>query len=175
VPARQRDRAYQACQRRRRVNLKFLLAFFLVRSRLARDRVIVACDKEIDRLNIRAPDTEYRRLRKVEAEARRIGLTQGSILQNCRLPNLLIGQHGSSQAWPLPQPNALACSFCPAFRKMVRRARKKTNFTNSCMMKWLATTPCADGPRRRRLHCRRYVLGQTPLTREYRGREGLGL
>jgi hypothetical protein len=41
VPARQRDRAYQARQRRRRVNLKFPLAFFLVRSRLARDRVIL--------------------------------------------------------------------------------------------------------------------------------------
>jgi hypothetical protein len=105
VPAGQRDRAYQACQRRRRVNLKFLLAFFLVRSRLARDRVIVACEKEIDRLNIRAADTEDRRLRKVEAEARRIDLTQGSILENCRLPNLLIGQHGASQAWPLSQPN----------------------------------------------------------------------
>jgi hypothetical protein len=44
-----------------------------------------------------------------------------------------------------------------------------------CSTKSPATTPCADGPTRRRLHCRRYVLGQTPLTREYRGREGLGL
>jgi hypothetical protein len=60
---------------------------------------IVACDQEIDRLNNRAPDTENRRLRKVEAEARRIDLVQGSILENCRLPNLLIGQHGASQAW----------------------------------------------------------------------------
>jgi hypothetical protein len=66
---------------------------------------ITACDREIDRIHSSAPDTENRRLRKVEAEARRIDLTQGSILENCRLPNLLIGQHGASQAWPLSQPS----------------------------------------------------------------------
>jgi hypothetical protein len=66
---------------------------------------ITACDREIDRIHNSAPDIENRRLRKVEAEARRIDLTLGSILENCRLPNLLIGQHGASQAWPLSQPN----------------------------------------------------------------------
>src|ERR1700693_876760 len=50
-------------------------------------------------------------LRKVEAAARGFDLGQGdvSVLENCRLPHLLVGQHGASQAWPLPQkPIALA-------------------------------------------------------------------
>jgi hypothetical protein len=66
---------------------------------------ITACDREIDRIHSSPPDTENRRLRKVEAEARCIYLAQGSILENCRLPNLLIGQHGASLAWPLSQPS----------------------------------------------------------------------
>ena len=50
-------------------------------------------------------------MRKVEAAARGFDLGHGgvSVLENCRLAHLLVGQHGASQAWPLPQkPIALA-------------------------------------------------------------------
>src|SRR5271169_6353702 len=69
---------------------------------------IVACDQDITRT---APESEGIRLRKVEAAARGFDLGQGdvSVLENCLLPHLLVGQHGASQAWPLPQkPIALA-------------------------------------------------------------------
>jgi hypothetical protein len=72
---------------------------------------IVACDQDITRINSTAPESEGIRLRKVEAAARGFDLGQGdvSVLENCRLPHLLVGQHGASQAWPLPQkPIALA-------------------------------------------------------------------
>jgi hypothetical protein len=67
--------------------------------------------RDITRINCTAPEPEGIRLRKVEAAARGFDLGQGdvSVLENCRLPHLLVGQHGASQAWPLPQkPIALA-------------------------------------------------------------------
>jgi hypothetical protein len=72
---------------------------------------IVACDQDITRINSTAPESEGIRMRKVEAAAHGFDLGQGdvSVLENCRLPHLLVGQHGASQAWPLPQkPIALA-------------------------------------------------------------------
>jgi hypothetical protein len=80
------------------------------------------------------------------------------------LPNLLIGQHGASQAWPLSQPNVGL-----QLPKNGSPGPEDDEFYELVYDKWVATTPCAAGPTRRRLHCRRYVLGQTPLTREYRG------
>jgi hypothetical protein len=70
---------------------------------------IVDCDRRIDCLHAAAPESEVtHRLRKIEATARGIDIVQSGtgIIENCRLPNLLVGQHGSSQAWPpAPQQN----------------------------------------------------------------------
>jgi hypothetical protein len=70
---------------------------------------MVDCDRRIDCLHAAAPESEgTHRLRKIEATARRIDIVQSGtgIIENCRLPNLLVGQHGSSQAWPpAPQQN----------------------------------------------------------------------
>jgi len=68
---------------------------------------MAACDREIDRINNSAPDSEgTRRLRKVEAVARGIDYAPGtSIVETCRLPALLSGQYGAQQAWPTAKPN----------------------------------------------------------------------
>ena len=110
---------------------------------------IVARDQDITRINSTATESEGIRLRKVEAAARGFDLGQGdvSVLENCRLPHLLVGQHGASQAWPLPQkPIALALpSTFP--RRTESLIQTKTNFMRWCTTKMPATSSCtADAP-----------------------------
>jgi hypothetical protein len=137
---------------------------------------MAACDREIDRINSSAPDSEGTyRLRKVEAAARGIDPVPGtSIVETCRLPALLVGQYGAQQAWPAAKPN-IAVQLLGMFPKTGTPDPNDDQFYELVLDEVAGHYVMPAGPTRRRLHCRRYVLGQTPLTREYRGREGLRL
>jgi hypothetical protein len=67
---------------------------------------IVACNREIDQINGAAPESEGTRLRHVEAAARGLDVAD-TVLANIRLPDLRIGQHGESLAYPPPAPSAI--------------------------------------------------------------------
>jgi hypothetical protein len=120
---------------------------------------IVACDQHFTRINSTAPESEGIRLRKVEAAARGFDLGQGdvSVLENCRLPHLLVGQHGASQAWPLPQ-KPIALALPSTFPRNESLIQTKTTFMRWCSTKMPATSSCAAGLMRHRWSCRRHRI-----------------
>jgi hypothetical protein len=67
---------------------------------------ITKCNQEIDQIHADAPEGSGYRLRHVEGAARGLDVPD-SVLANIRLPDLRIGQHGESLAYPPPAPSAI--------------------------------------------------------------------
>ena len=119
---------------------------------------IVACDQDITRINSTAPESEGIRLRKVEAAARGFDLGQGdvSVLENCRLPHLLVGQHGAITMRGRYRRSRSRWRFCRPSRGTESLIQTKTNFMRWCTTKMPATSSCAAGLMRHRWSRRRH-------------------